>query len=175
MVPDLVVVLRTISDLISAFELYNAYLAAHILPYPVRYIGDPAKLDCQYERLSSLEAFIVLALVWKESGHLTEADLSCAGLRRLFEQRITRRALGNALKASARRPASYDSADMYARRASRIVEAAITFGLIEPQADDDESCRTNFKPLRATRKLHDLMIDVGSAAAVLIHKPLAGE
>ena len=51
MVPDLVVVLRTISDLISAFELYNAYLAAHILPYPVRYIGDPAKLDCQYERL----------------------------------------------------------------------------------------------------------------------------
>ena len=60
---------------------------------------------------------------------------------------------------SARRPEECDKPEKYARRAQRIVDAAITFGLIEPQ---DESTKS-LKPLRATDRLHALMMEVGGA------------
>jgi hypothetical protein len=169
---DVVVAIRTVSDLIAAFELHKKYLADHILNNPIRHLGDKAELDRQYDRLSDLEAFIVLSLVWKEACYVTDEDLFYAGLPRRFPDGITRHALGSALQASDRRPVTYDSSAKFARRAGRIVEAAITYALIEN--GEDECCRANFKPLRATKKLHDILVDIGCAATVIVHAPFAG-
>jgi hypothetical protein len=164
MVPNLVVALRTMLKLIGAFEFYNLCLGQDVRPHPVQHLGDAGELKCQFRRLCKIEGFYVLALVWKESQFVTDQDLARAGLHRLPGSKpVTRHALGRALKISAGETASCDSDDKYARRAQRIVDAGVTFGLIEPQ-----EVRDNFKPLRATEKLHQLMVKVGGAAAVLL-------
>jgi hypothetical protein len=161
--PNVVKALIAMLNVIRAFEYYNAYMIEHVRPYATRHSNDGAKLDCQFDRLCRVDGLVVLALVWKESGFITVEDLEAAGLHRLRDDmKITQHALGTALKASVCRCGSCESDEKYERRAQRIVEAAITFGLIEPQTD-----RRNLKPLRATQKLHDLMIDVGGAIAVL--------
>ena len=167
MATDPAVAARTLSDVIAAISLYKAYMARHIWNSPVHPIDDQKELDCQYERLSDFEALIVLILVWKESCHLTDEDLFCAGLPRKFPNGITRKALGRGLRNSDGRPDEEgELAEMFARRASRIVEAAITYGLVE-----NGEVRANFKRLHATKKLHDMLLQIGSAAAALIHEP----
>jgi len=166
MATDPVVSVRTLSDLIAVFELYKKYLADRVLDNPIRHVGDKKTLDCEYNRLSDLEAFIILSLVWKESHYLSDEDLLCAGLPRRFPKGVTRAALGKALRESDRRPYDSDTEDMFARRAGRIVEAAITFGLIESGEQ-----RPSLKFLVATRKLHDMLLEIGSAAATIIHGP----
>lgn len=171
MATDAAVAVRAFSDVIAACELYKKYLADHILNNPTCHFGDKAELERQYDRLSDLEGLIVLSFVWKESLYLTDEDLACAGLPRSFPDGITRNALGSALQASDRRPPSYDAAGKFSRRAQRIVEAAITYGLIEN--GEDESCRANFKPLRASKKLNAMMLEIGSAATAITHAPFA--
>jgi hypothetical protein len=168
MVTDPAVALRTLFHAIGACELYYAYLADHVFEHPICDIAQDLR-DCYYDRLITLEALVVMAFVWKESPCITDSDLACAGFTRSFPKGITRNALGNALQKSDRRPPSYQSAAMFARRAQRIVEAAIAYGLVE-----EGKCSPNRKPLFATKRLHDLMAEVGSAAAVLLLEPFAG-
>ena len=54
--------------------------------------------------------------------------------------------------------------------ASRIVAAAMHFGLA---VEDAAVARTNFKPLRGTARLDDLMIQAGVPAAILMRDALA--
>ncbi len=148
-------------NLIRAFEFFNAYLVKHIKTHPVRHVAEKAILDCQFDRLCRFEGLVVLALVWKESGFITVENLEATGLKRLRDDmRITRHALGSALKASVCRCGSCEPDEKYQRRSQRVVEAAITYGLIEPQEES-----RSLKPLRATQQLHDLMLEVGGAIA----------
>jgi hypothetical protein len=164
LMPDAVDPLMAMLKVMTTYELYNAYLVEHIKSHAIRHIGEKALLACQFDRLCTMDGLRVLALVWKESEFITEQDLVRAGLHRLRpDKKINRNALGGALKRSAHRPEKCDAPDKYARRAQRIVDAAITFGLIEPQ---DESTK-NLKPLRATDRLHALMMDVGGTASAL--------
>jgi hypothetical protein len=157
------VALMAMMRMIAAFEYYHECLVKRIRPSPTRHQNDVAELDCQFDRLCSVSGLAVLALVWKESDYVTDEDLEAAGFERLRkDKKITQHSLGAALRASAARCALCGSDDKYERRAQRIVEAAITFGLIEPQVG-----RRNLKPLRATKKLHELMIDVGGAIDTL--------
>ena len=166
---DPVVALRIMLDILAALELYKEYLAEHILENPFSSIGNKRKLACHFERLCDLEALVVLVLIWKESRRVTEAELKCAGFDRETEDGATRYFLGNALLTSSRRAPSYRLSAKYARRASRIVEAAMTYGLVE------EACGcSKRKPLQATTTLHQLMTEVGSDAAVLIHALFQG-
>ena len=163
---DPVVALRTLSDLFAAFELYKKYLADHILNHPLHHIDNRKKLCSQYGQLSDLEALIVLSLIWKESCFLSDKDLFCAGLPRKFPNGINRQALGKALLKSDRRPETRISEEMFARRAARIVEAAITYGLVENGEQNQ-----NVKYLNPTSKLDNMLREIGSAAATLIHEP----
>ena len=150
-------------SIIGAFDCFQERMVKQVRPNPIRHHNHVAKLDCQFGRLCTVSGLAVLALVWKESDYVKEEDLEAAGLKRLRkDKKITQHALGAALRASATRCALKGSDDMYERRAQRIVEAAITFGLIEPQVD-----RRNLKPLRATEALHDLMIAVGGSIRTL--------
>jgi hypothetical protein len=159
---DTAVALRAMLHLIGACEFYYAYLAAHILGNVIRTIGEDSP-ECHYDRLATLEALIVLALIWKESPCITEKDLARAGLRRSSRKGITKHALGRALQESGRRPPTYESPAMFARRAERIVDAAMAYGLVE-----ERECRANYKPLHATERLQDLMAEVGSEVALLL-------
>lgn len=163
---DPVVALRTLSDLLAAFELYKKYLADHILNHPLRHLDDKKELDCQYDRLADLEALAVLAVVWKQSRYLSDEEIRCAGLTPKLPKGVNRQMLGKGLRKSDRRPETCASLEMFARRAARIVDAAITYGLIEVGEQ-----RSNLKCLRATAKLHDMLVEIGSAAATLIHEP----
>ncbi len=167
-VTDTPVALRAVSHTIGTCELYYDYLVRHILTNPAcRLARGPRKRH--YDRLANAEAMLALALVWKESPCVTRKHLACAGFTRSFPGGITRHALGNALQKSDRRPLSYQSANMFARRAQRIAQSAIAYGLVE-----EKKIRPNYKPLRATKKLNDLMAEIGSEAAVLMLAPPGG-
>ena len=156
--------LTAIAWLMESYEYYNAYMVEHVRPHAMRHIGDEGRLRCEFDRLCTFAGFCVLALTWKESDFITEENLTCPGLERVRkDKKITRHALGRALKALSRRSVPAEPAEKYARRAQRIVEAGITFGLIEPQEEGTKS----LKPLRGTAKLHELMMEVGGAAFAL--------
>ena len=59
---------------------------------------------------------------------------------------------------------------MHSQRATKIVEAAITYDLIECNGD-----RSNYKPLIATERLHALMIEVGVQFALAIDAAMNDE
>jgi hypothetical protein len=166
---DTVIALQAMAIYLEALQRYKSHLAAHILPSPVRYQNDKKKLEGQYDRLSELEAVNVLALIWKESRCVNEPALLQAGLVRSFEAGVTRNALGNALEQSDCRSKTFNSSVKYIRRAARVVEAAMTFGLVELDGKAEDGCRANFKPLQATEKLDHLMISLGIDFATLIH------
>jgi len=167
---DIVIALQAMSVYLEAFQRYKSYLAMHVMPNPVRYCYDRKLLESQYDRLSELEAINVLALIWKESRCVTQQSLTRAGLSRSFqEEGVTRNALGNALEHSDCRPNTFNSSVKYIRRAARIVEAAMTFGLVELEGQAEDRCRANFKPLQATKTLDELMTSIGVDFAILIH------
>lgn len=168
---DKVVALRTLSDLLAAFEIYKKHIVAHILHVlenPARSSEEKAALNLHYDRLCEFEGLIILVLVWQTSCYITDEDLFCANLSRKGDG-LTRTSLGDILHATDRRPLPFSSPDMFTRRAARIVEAAMAFGLIEQQV-----VRQNLKLLSATEKLHNLLAEVGSATAVILHSPCLG-
>src|SRR5438034_1175330 len=116
---DTPVALRTLSHTIGTCELYYDYLVRHILTNPACRLPR-AQRKRHYDRLATMEALVALAFVWKESPCVTKKHLACAGFTRSFTGGITRHALGSALQNSDRRPLSYQSANMFARRAQRI-------------------------------------------------------
>jgi hypothetical protein len=169
---NVVIALRIVDDLIAAIEIYYEYLAENVWNHHVEDL-DEAELDCRYDRLCTLDALLVLALVWGQTGLVAPEELATAGLEPL-DKEVTRRLLGSALKLSSGRPESHGSSDMYARRAQRIVEAAMTYGLIELQADGAPGTRANFKPLRATAKLHSAMTKIGPRIASIFYPHVSG-
>jgi hypothetical protein len=164
--------LRALVILLEAFQTYKSSLAKHVMPYPVRHHDDEKKRDAHYDRLVEPEAVNVLSVLWKESDYITLEDLELAEMSQSFpETGVTRNALGDALEQSDCRPQTFNSSVKYIRRAARIVEAAITYGLVEPEDKD----RPNFKPLRATARLHAFMTHFGSDIDSLINPANQGE
>ena len=162
--PEVVEALMAVGNIMEVNEFYIAHLIEHVRPNPVRHIGERDTLRREFNRLCTLPAYSVLALVWKESGFIREQDLERAGLERLRDDgKLNRHALGGALMNPAYGPDPEEKAEKHARRAQRIVEAGITFGLIEPQEQGTKS----LKPLRATERLHTLMMEVGGIASAL--------
>jgi hypothetical protein len=117
---DTPVALRALSQTIGTCELYFDYLVRHILKNPACRLARGLRKR-HYDRLASMEALVALAFVWKESPCVTKKHLACAGFTRSFPGGITRHALGNALQKSDRRPLSYQTANMFARRSQRII------------------------------------------------------
>lgn len=150
----------------------------------------------QLKRLQQIDSFIAAGLIWKECRRFSDEQLALANLSRSFaNQMLTRSALGTALLVSDGhvRPEGLDNVAVamteeeerklaklrrawraleskYAQRAKRFVEAAIEFGLLER----DEACsdweRDNCKPLRASDRLHELMLRIGIGLVLDIDK-----
>ena len=162
--PEVVEALMAVGNIMEFNEFYIAYLIKHVRPNPVRHGGERDTLRREFNRLCTSTAFNTIALVWKESGFIIEEDLERAGLERLRNDgKINRHALGGALMNPAYGSDPDEKPEKHARRAQRIVEAGITFGLIEPQEEGTKS----LKPLRATERLHALMMEVGGIASAL--------
>jgi hypothetical protein len=169
--------------LIDGYDRYEDYLVTRVEPDHDLRMSMPllAERFCRLKRLCDAKAFTALALIWKESVFVTDAQLALAGLSRHAAGPLTSRLLAVALAASdrvERARACYERAlggsastaksGMYRQRVTRLLEAAEAFGLVELEDENDE---VNGKPcgkrVYATSKLDDLMLAVGKDIAML--------
>src|SRR5206468_109771 len=139
---------------------YRRHLLMSIAPSPVHHLGDPKKLKCHLGRLAEPDAIGILAVIW--SRYITEKKLVNTRGKKGPVQRITRHSLGKALESSA---GSNESSPKFLRRASRIVEAGITYGLIV-EIRDRAACVSGCKPLYGTKRLDEFMTALGFDFAV---------
>jgi hypothetical protein len=174
MVPDRAVASWAFELILYPFDHYRQQLTTNILPHPVRFGGDSKKLRSEIARLSKPSAYSLLILVWRQP--LSENDLDGSGLHPCSKQLITRHALSRVLEMSSgetadealEQPEREKRAAKFVRSASRIVEAALTFGLLEELPAQAGPVRC--KPLRGTDKLDKFMTALGVNYAVRLRE-----
>jgi hypothetical protein len=164
------VAIRTLSDVLAMLEIYKKHIfdcVRDALEDPNRSREEKAALNLHYGRLCEEDGLTILVLIWNASRLITDEDLFRADLSRMSDP--TRTSLGNVLRATDRRPVRYGSPDKFVRRAARIVDAGMAFGLLEQVV-----VKPGRKRLRATKKLHDLLTRVGNSAAVVLNATCIG-
>jgi hypothetical protein len=174
MVTDRAVALWAFGFVLYPLDRYRQQLIESALPNPVRFGTDTKKLRSDIARLSKPSAHGLLILMWRMQ--LSEKDLAGSGLTPCGKKPATRNALGKVLELDSGEPPAESleqserekRAAKYVRSASRIVEAAITFGLIEelPAQTGPVKC----KPLRGTDKLDKFMTALGVDYAVRLRE-----
>jgi hypothetical protein len=131
---------------------FDAYLERVVFSGPVRGQSEKdRKLRQKYQRaLKTRDAYTILALVWKESSFVTGEMLTQSGISRAFVQRpLTVYGLACDL---AEREADRSKINS---RVRTIVLAADAYHLI-----DFDCIHATEKPLRATKALNDLMLEL---------------
>ena len=129
---------------------------------------DRSNLKAHQRTLRSDEAYLVLAIIWKESPCIPDDELKRQGMVRQFTQReLTVFGLARHLSQSVDHLAALNS------RIRSIVMAATEFGLV------DEQRNSRKVSLRGTELLHQFMTALGNAYATLIsgteHRTMANE
>ena len=165
--------------LVEGYDRYEDHLVTSVEPDHALRMSKPllAERFCRLKRLCDPKAFTALALIWKESAFVTDAQRALAGLARSPAGPVTSRLLTVAFAASdriERARAGYERAlggsaptaksGMYRQRVSRFLDAAETFGLVELEDENDQA---SGKRVHATAKLNDLMLAVGKDVAML--------
>jgi hypothetical protein len=176
MVTDQAVALWAFGFILYPFDHYRQQLIENVLPYPVRFGADAKKLRSEIARLSKPSAYGLLILMWTK--HLSEKDLAGSGLTACGKEPTTRHGLGKVLEMSSGEPPDEalepseceKRAAKYVRSASRIVEAAMTFGFLEELPA--QTCPVRCKPLRGTDKLDKFMTALGVDYAVRLKQAL---
>ncbi len=129
------------------------------------------------DAVQSFEAFQMLLVLWKESRFSSPEDLKRAGIPpKKCHTGLTRRALGELLsnsdelrRAMIEQRQSPQMTEMFLRRAERLIDIFLHFRLVEEYVEPPLVPRANWKPLRATEKLHQLMCTAGIACAHFRH------
>ncbi len=143
-------------------QVYSAWLAEHVRPYPVRNRNNAKLLLSDYNRIATPEAIIPLAILWKESIYVTEADLAEVRIGRASRFKgLTATDLAEAMQAADCLKPNPRSFGKYIQRARRIVIGAQTYGLVQEHDENSGKYRENHKPLQGTELLHTLMTIVG--------------
>ena len=135
----------------SPSAIYEDLLRKRVIPNP---LPGPDKKDLLRHQkvLENDESLSFLLSVWKESPHVTDADLARVDLKRTFvNQRLTVYGLATSLAP----PASELGAVVSRLRA--IALAAQAYGLIER-----DGARSKSKPLVATARLHEFVLEYTS-------------
>lgn len=146
---------------------YLCHLDKRIAKNAVRHLDDPKTLKCHLGRLAEPDAIEILAVMWSRPS--AKKKFARVSRKAGANGWITRHALGKALEASSQQPASEESSTKFLRRASRIVEAGITYGLIVEEKDQ-AACAPGCKPLRGTERLDEFMTEVGFDFAVRVRR-----
>jgi hypothetical protein len=170
-IEDTIIAIQATHLLISCVSKYKTYIRTHIENNPVRLRNDEKELKSQLLRLHEFETFGLLMYLWLNSDFLDIPELGINLKARRAP--ITRNALGNRLEELDGRDLEFNSSQKYIRRASRYVDAAMTFGLIALEDETNSDNRSNYKPLIATQKLHDLMLEVGLNVGMLMAAAVA--
>jgi hypothetical protein len=168
MAKDRQVAFWAIGLMLDSNSRYRQHLGAYIAPHPVLHQGNAKALKCHLARLAEPDALGLLGYVWS---HCYCRKKKFANIRANGARIITRHCLGKALEASGGAGAGVHGWPKFLRRASRIVEAAITYGLlVEEKAG--AGCAPGCKPLWGTKKLDQLMIDLGIDFGAKVHKSI---
>jgi hypothetical protein len=152
--------LHGISTCLQGIEVYKSFLATHARSNPVRFKEDAKLLETHYDRIADAEAVLPLSVIWKCTSCINKVNKEFVTL-----EAITRNTLAKAMAASDHGIDYFNSSQKYIRRASRIVEAAQTFGLVEMECHEVCDARSNFKPLLGTELLNRLMLAMGQRLA----------
>lgn len=117
----------------------------------VQSVGCDAKDARAHQKvLLRADSYLVLQIVWKESGFITDAELSAAGLSRKFTPgMLTCYKLGVELAPTKQEVAASNT------RVATVVAAAETYDLVTR-----DTVRTKHRPLVGTPLLHGIMIDI---------------
>jgi hypothetical protein len=146
---------------------YRRHLEAHIAANPVPHTNDRKLLRCHLGLLAKPYALGILAVVWRH--HCSRADAGGKGNGSTLI--LTRHRLGKALYASSAQQAGVDRWPKFLRRASRVVEAAITYGLMTEEKGRP-GCGSGCKPLHGTKSLDEFMVALGVDFGEQVYKSL---
>jgi len=174
--PRTVVALQSLGLVQGSYSVYRMVIAKTLAFDSKRNLVSP-EIYKLIDALHSFEAFQMLLVLWKESRFPSPEDLKRAGMPpKKCPTGLTRRALGELLSESDElRRAMIEErqsplmTEMFLRRAERLVDVFLYFGLVEEYVEPPMVQRANWKPLRATEKLHQLMCTVGIACAHFRH------
>lgn len=176
--PDVVIAMQGIGILIQLVEIYHTHLNQKI-DYPPN--GDKGgggggdgggdgstgrDPHSDYRTLSSLEALVALATIWKETFDcLTDEELTAAGLTRLTDTNgIHAARLARAIAQLDGYSVSDEPPIRYAQTSGRILKAAESYGLTQRIKPESGNCI----PYIATSLLTEILIDVGCELAEAI-------
>ena len=148
---------------------YRRHLEMCIAPNPVLHIGNRKLLKCHLARLAEPYALGILAVVWSLCLRKRKGLVNMVRKRNGNTLIVTRHALGKALEKSSGQQPGGDGWPKYLRRASRVVEAAITYGLIAEEKSPP-GCLSGCKPLRGTKRLDEFMVALGLDFGVRVRK-----
>lgn len=113
-----------------------------------------------------IEEFVAISEIWSQSHFVTDAELALTKPRKP----LTRHGLSRRMHQLAAETGEAGDMSGFESRANRLVEAMLTFQLLEEQWD-----RANFKPLKATVLLNHIMLAHNAGFALLINQALNGE
>lgn len=141
---------------------YGLIVEQHILA-PTSSIYDQKDLNAFHTALTDDRNHLLLSLIWKESDYCTDEHLKAAGASRQFEGvALTRNGIASEL---CKRMGPVDdilrATTAIQREVGRVIDAAEAYGLVEPDASRRGETRDNYKPIRATLRMHRLMVALG--------------
>ncbi|MFI0849385.1 hypothetical protein [Mesorhizobium sp. IMUNJ 23232] len=142
--------LGTIGGLLEVFDVWQDLLRKTV--FPLVEIADGMDKRAFQRRLMSQQAMSVLMVVWKDSDHISDADVYAAGAERVG----TSCAPINCHNLAKSMAVDINDLDRQEKKIQGIVKAAEAYGLIVREPFNN----TRQRALRGTERLHRLMLDL---------------
>lgn len=143
-----VAALRGHADLAEAMRRFATTLQEEVFVQPV----DCDRMDALKHQkvLLRTDSYLVLQIIWKESGSITDDELAAAGLAREFRScALTCHALG------VRLAVGKEDVGRSNTRVGTIIAAAEVYDLVSRA-----TLRSKLRPITGTPLLHGLMVDI---------------
>lgn len=147
----------------AVVEKYNKLLTTHLAPTVAQFIGDRKLAKSQLGQLRSMEAFLIMPIVWRNSLTIySDYNGETISLETTEPDQITRHWLANRLARTESPVAQPAATSKHINTARRIVDAGIGFKLFE-----ETELRSNCKPIVGTNRLDAFMESLVSGSNAL--------
>jgi hypothetical protein len=170
---DRVLAVRLNAVVVDAYNFWCLLVREKVAPHYRAYFPPDARRapetvrTAHLDRLMDHTEFAGISDIWLNSGLVADAELNAGGSS--SAKPLTRQSVSRRLQVLAREAGEHNDIGTYEARATRLIDAMLSYGLLE-----EETIRPNFKPLKATPLFDAIMRAYHSNLALLIDLALDG-